>query len=53
MKKCQRHGIRYSIGKDYMSQPYLYCKKCRKEIQRIEEVEKRLAELEILHPRKQ
>ena len=41
-KKCQVHKIEYSIGKDGMSQPFYYCKKCQKEMKRIRLIEEEL-----------
>jgi hypothetical protein len=46
MKKCPVHGIPYKVGKNYLSQPYLYCKKCKAEKRRMKELEERIEKLE-------
>jgi len=46
--KCPIHGIEYSLGKDYMCQPYLYCKKCRAEKYNIKRLNDRIEKLESL-----
>ena len=45
-EKCPVHRIEYSVDKDYMCQPYLFCKKCRQEKQNAKKLEGRVKELE-------
>lgn len=40
--KCPIHRIEYSIGKNYMCQPFYYCKKCKYEKNRLIELEKKV-----------
>lgn len=44
--KCPVHKIEYSIGKDYMCQPFYYCKQCLKQNQNQKKLEQRVKELE-------
>ena len=45
-KKCPIHGIEYSVDKDYMCQPYLFCRKCRESKRKEKKLEDRVKELE-------
>lgn len=50
--KCPIHKVEYSIGKDYMCQPYLYCSSCFSEARARKKKEKESeSEIELLKSR--